>query len=546
MDELTKFEKIRDTYDISDRNFCMLQSNYVMSLNSIGGGTKVAMIAVALFNRVISNIMFTPKDEDRHKGSIWSNPITVKEIMCDCESSKIIHGGKFETARSNYNKYLKELLDNNVFYRFGRQNFYIYTYEKEVFSWGYMSSGQSYVYPKTIKKILKSRTEMWSRLWNNSKLPGGGSVMSTESFQEDFWNLIEDLISKTPPPVKAKFTEMKRFSKVTSYKAHVERTIEDIADFEGYEEYNTFDEAMLPSSIVDKWAELVPEEVRTNTPGLPKTAAKVRTETSIHVINKHVIETLSEANRLHKDKLKTSKDGYHMLSYLERQVKSSMGITDPDFIIFKNISLEVQNYKLLRDRLYIMGKLDESFLRDWVDWFVRNHAVNRDIGSKYVATIALAKTLNKFIKRQRTPKTVSNINSSLYDEIRSFYTVGVSLEEACIKYGPFVIFSFMAVSFGLSEAKSMMNNMLDDLELMGQEHRYVKLVEMSTTMTSHPHRQGLMKEAAELLNKMIALLKKYNANPTKLGLKLKKGSDTIYDEYWRKIEYEWNSKQATT
>ena len=510
------------------------------------GGTK-SKLAIALFDRVTRSIKlrkdpFEASHTKEKKGSIWSNPMRIEEIVSTCTSV-----ASLEQSIQNYRRYLNELVEGNLFYRFGRSGHYAYTYERNVCSWACFSSGEAYVYPTLVKKILASESDLWLLFWNQSKNAGEASVLTLDGFTLEFAKFVDGLLDRLAPVAKAKCRRFDPREAPRLYLNEITGIVNDMDDFKGFAENATFDLSKLPASVAQKYhqtehgklgveavlADIIPEEEGGLAP--KRKGAKRLTQRALLSIDRYIVEQSMEANTVSDANLSPKDSSRHMLSLLERKIKRIKGLPDnPNFVISKNPSAENFEWQKVVDSLTDANSLSNSFIREWVDWFVVNHMAKRDIDSKTILIRELHKTFIKFmsVRTQNSPDTV---NSTIYEDMRRRYDGIEALEFLCLKYGFFLPYNFLHVKFGVREACLAYEDMFQRLDSLPDPVRRKNLSEMVRMTCSRSPRSYLLKVGSPMMMRLDEFLKKNACTFAELGVGFSADSDVSERAFWRKI-----------
>ena len=147
-------------------------------------------------------------------GGIWSNPIRIEDIMSAMSNKFRDSNEAIVKSRNNYVRYVRELVASNVFHRCGRNNFYVYTFEKNILSWSYYSQFP-YLYPATLSVLSSSfseysKTYLLNKKHDKHKMP---------PVHYDFAEFVEKMVNKTNPYVRImlpKFSFEDGYGKTTS------------------------------------------------------------------------------------------------------------------------------------------------------------------------------------------------------------------------------------------------------------------------------------------------------------------------------------------
>jgi len=536
MSNIKDIEPIRELLDCANGQFNLSQPNFTLCLNAIEKGGVKAMVSVALFNRITSNVYLLKTEGKQKKGSVWSNPIPVEEIIMDCTSRKVLGEKGIAALKPNYSRYIAELIANNVFYRFGKNNFHVYTYEKEVFSWGYMNKKLAFVYPKTVKKLIASKTDLWNLFSHNHK-PGVNSSMMIGEFSERFAMFIDELVQKMPPKTKSRFRKYTKHYDASIYLYEVEAMLAKTDDFDGFDEYNSFDESMLPLSVEGKFSELIPGEVKSNSSNAFGHQRRI-SEKSLFFINESLLAKIVAVNGLPEEQLHVSSDAYHLLSYLERKIKEKRGITDPSLVIFKSLSKEQNQCAELFDRLTATDNRDDDFIKEWIKWFVINQTLDKDFDSSYVICRALLRTYNKFSKSYLIEMGDDKVVSVLYNSMKDKYSIDCTIEELCGQFGVWLSYNFLHVSYGEKEAIDLMLGMFEEISNEEGQKKRTRIETLLKATCSRPWEPGLVTRLHPITKAMDKMVSGNNCRLADLGLSPDRTTDAQHSAFWRKINDE--------
>jgi len=461
---------------MSDGNFSVIQNNLMLCYNFIGG--VKGKIAISLFNRITGSVCFE-KVETQEKilriGSLWSNPLTISDILCDC-FSEFDSKQKYISTKNNYMLYLKDLIDNGVFFRFGKNNFYSYTYEKNIFSWGYMCSGERYIYPQTIKKLLASEDDLMKLFWNIKK-PDSSHIMTLDEFIISFAVFVDEIVCKLPPQVKnrlRKFDKSKESARL--YINETKKILSATDDFEGYTESSTFEIRRLPLTMQEKitsqkdFREIIPEEEFSGYKPKIQKAAKSK----LYMIQKR-FSKFESLEKINDESLKISEKQDHLISFFDRRIKELKGITG-SCVIFKNVSKEYLACKELYDLVSSLNEEKENFIREWIQWYVRQ-LKQEEIDGDYVAIRGLVKTFDRFSNIRRRERGEEEF-SSLYNDIEETIKNSFDLADVCRKFGLTLTYNYLCAAQGQKEADAQFEHLLESLKNTVPESRRTIIWEM--------------------------------------------------------------------
>lgn len=534
---------IREIFDLDDGKFSLVQNDLLLCYNFIGGvrGT----IAVSLFNRIIRNVFFKKfmiNEEILRIGSLWSNPLTISEIMADC-FSRFDSETRYKSTKNNYNTYITDLIDNKVFYKFGKNNFYAYTYEKNIFSWGYMCKDVSYVYPQTLRRLIKTEDDLFNLFWNVKKTGSDFYVMEMDEFVYNFACFIDQVIISMAPTVKNRF---RRFDKVAEsaklYLDEIRSVLEKTKDFEGYEEDCMFQINLLPLSLQERFdaSEITPSEQNGSKPFKP-ILNKYR-GSQLYAVRK-AMERTEEARDLSEGSLRVSEKPSHLISLLERKIKEIRGITG-DKVVIKNVVRETEACKSLYD-LFVDYKLNkETFIREWIDWYVRN--MEEKISADYIIITSLSKTFLKFKEEKEREEREKGAYSSLYENINDCFKKSIDIEQICRKYGLIFVYNYLWVTQGRKEAEAQFENLLFSLEAMLPQVQRSVLWEMQkATHCNRSRRCGYFDKDSLIKVKMGEFLVKTACTYKDFGLSSFDRPNSEEAAFWEKIKHELTNREKT-
>jgi len=425
--------------DLRNGQFSLVQNRLISCYNSIQGvrGT----VSIALFNKIIETV-YVKRDKvidvgDSY-GSIWSNAFMIDDIIeeiygdFDDESKK-------KKVKDNLYIYIKDLLDNNLFYRFGSNNLYSYTYEKNIYSWGYFCNDKNHIYPYTIKKIINSQGCLWDIMSNSYKSYEKKNGMTPDDFLLKFKDLVISLIQKSPSCIFNTLIKENEFSSPKLFLSYIKETFNKLEDFYGYEE-SRFDIKKIPQSIKKRIEmkdinSLLPK----NQDLLPIYGRKNSKSKAYSIVAKtKQLETLRNVS---DDKLCVSNSSWHLMAFLERCINRRLGLNDSNILI-KNLSLEKLQCDAIRDIIHDEPFNKESFLRDWCLWFSKKMNSKYISKSNFIASGLMSKTLNQF-KDYYLGNDIKYF-SSLFNEMKEFLKDEdiISLLE---KYGLYMSYNFCYV-----------------------------------------------------------------------------------------------------
>jgi hypothetical protein len=535
---------LSNVLDCVDGTWSVIVDDLLLCYGMVGG-TK-SKLSIALFDKIARSIKLrAPSDESQakvKKGSIWSSPMKIEDIVSTCTSTSAITNNI-----QNYRRYLNELVDGNVFYRFGRSGHYAYTYERNVCSWSCFSSGESYVYPTLIKKILSSESDLWLLFWNHSKSVGDASVMTMDGFVIEFAKFVDGLLDKLPPVAKALCRKFDERESPRLYLSEIDGVISKMDDFKGFYENSSFDINKLPASVTSRYYQMCGGDAKKESAFLdiipeedggraPKRKAPNRiNQRALFGIERHVVEKSIEANLTTDSSLNPMSNSRHLLSLLERRIKKIKGLPeDPHFVISKNLSSENREWQKLVDQLTIFGVISNSFIREWVDWFSVSVMPNKDIDSKTVLVAELYKTLSKFMAIRKKDHPDSD-HSTIYEDMRKRYDGVEPVETLCMKYGLFLPYSFLHVKFGEKEACLVYEDMFHRLNEKPLPVRRNILAEIVRITYSRSQRTGMLKLDSPMMKRLDDFLTENACQSSDLGLSFSSDSDVAERAFWRKI-----------
>jgi len=440
--------KIGEVFDLKNGLFSVVQNNLLTVYLSLKG--MKGTVSSILLNRVISGVYFEVSKEEAkdgtivssRTGTIWSEPSTVDDIVCDIypffDNEKT-----YRSTRNNIQKVLNEIIDQRFFYRFGRNNFYAYTYEKNLVSWKYLFDTESFVYPHTLKKMLSSEADLWALFLNSSKDGDGKLVFTLDEFFHHFALFIDGMIGELPKTVGEKFVRFDKSEKYARLFLDECRSVAStLGDYEGFVDDGSCKMDRLPASISEKFSDIIPADER---PGyIPPRAVSSR---GAVYRRKKNLEKFSESYELEDRALRICEEPTHLMTYFDRRVKETLGISH-NLVIFKNVSLETEACLKIFDVL-VENKNGESFLKDWIRWYIRNHRDNI-LDARNSLLHGLLKSYDVFVRS--TTASSGTPHSSIFDEIKKEFKESIDIERLCRKHGVFDVYNFIFVAEGESEA----------------------------------------------------------------------------------------------
>lgn len=530
--------------DCSNGQFSMVQNNLNICYPMAGSGS-VGKLAGSLFDSIIRSITLrgsVPYDDTgSKKGSIWSNPMMFSDVLASCVKARSIR-----TSESSFRKHMKELLDGNIFYRFGKSGLYAYTYERHIFSWDCFSKGTAYVYPHTLMKIIRSRTDVWNLFWRVTK-QGQPAVMTSMGFGIEFAKFIDGLANRMTPPAKKGCRNFDERENAELYLEEIAEYVNALNPFEGFEEYSSFDINELPATVMEEYLgkcskgdEVFADIIPVDDGGTAvRRAVRGRSKRRLLGIETHVISKMSEANKLPDFALDPVNNPRHLMSLIERRVKRAKGLpTDPEYVISRNLNIEHNEWTKLRDKLLDANCLSNDFLRDWVDWFVMNKIAPRDIDSRIVFIKELRKTFLVF-KAKHTMDTINDERSTIYDDLANRFDGITPVEEFCKKYGYIIVYNFLHDKYGKKEADDVYTSFVERAKSMDEPLRKSLLVSIVRTTRSYSNERGKFdKSYTSVVNGLYALLIENDCDPITLGLHFRNSKSTSEYSFWRKIGHE--------
>lgn len=533
MNHLSLNFDILSPLDVRDGQFALVQSKILFLYNSLPGIR--GQLAVSILTRIISSVYVSEGE-----GDVWSSVFSINDIIGDIYPS-FSDKEHFENTKGNVFNYIKDLLNNNIFYRFGKNGNYSYTYEKNIFSWGYFCEDKSYVYPYTIKKILKTEKDLCNIMWHNEE-----DSDSREKFPYEFSNFIYGLIQKTPDCVKDVLSPLEKDrGDARLYLDLLSKKLSKIDNFKGVEK-GTFKLSKLPMNIQNsfrdkKFSNIIPEDKE---PGFSVRSTSIGKSKSYAI--RQIAKALEKANDMPENELELSKEPYHFLSFLERKIKTSCSL-HKDSTIYGRISAEKLSCSTLLDKT--VGIEDrEMFLRKWAVWFSENVKGKNIFDGDFVISKEMMKTYSIFKKEYDKKNNLSFLDegapsSDIYSDLKNDVDSDMDILKLNLKYGIFKTYNYLSLTLNKDRCKELFLNFINEVKLMGEDDRkkYLSNVIISTVKDKMKE-SGLFAKDERIRSGINSLLEENKCLPKDLGLSFAKIPPTSCLNFWKRVEYVSNSR----
>lgn len=530
--------RVGDLFDLKDGSFSVVQNNLLIAYLSLKG--VKGSVSIAIFNRIVSGVYFDvlkEKTEDgdvisERSGTIWSEPATVDDIVYDLYPY-FEDENTYKSTRNNLQKIINDVVDQRLFYRFGKNNFYAYTYEKNFVSWKHLFDGKSYVYPHTLKKLLNSEADLWTLFLRSLKEGDEKPIFTLEEFFRHFALFVDGIIGELPPSVAIRFS---RFDKSGKYARlfldDCKSVAASIGDYEGFVDDGSCKMNRMPASLADKFRDIIPKD---ELPGY--TPPKAKSSRGAVFRNRKNMEKFSGAYQLEDGALKISEDPTHLMTYFERRFKEFSGIGH-DFAIFKSVSLEILSSKELFD-LLTENQKDEPFLKDWIRWYIRNYK-DKILQDNSVIR-GLLKSYFGFMKTKIGGTKVPH--STIFDEMKMEFKQSFDIETLCRKHGVFDVYNFIFVVEGEAEAVKHFDHFYDYVNGLGllEKKDVVIAITRSTFHEKFPDFGYLMDKEHSVVKRLQKLAVEFASSLKIVPAHI---MDREHYDFKEKIKYEYARRKA--
>lgn len=532
-----KYDDITRPFEMENGTFSLVNLDYSMCLLSIPPGVR-GKVAYAIFSSIISPV-YREKDEDTlKKGSLWSDSLSIDTIVSLIEPQQK-NQKTYVSTRNNYMVYVSELIKNNIFYRFGKNNQYCYFYEKNILSWGYLWSTPYYIYPATIKKVLSSVRDLWDFYWHVLTKEGKDDFTVNE-FYDLFASMVSVMIEKSSPALKQKVRLFdNRKERATLYLKHVSQQLSTLPDLYGFEGWQGFQLERIPMSVQSKFDEIIPEEARDGSKGYKPAFSKINRSALYRVRNK-ILASYTSVRSLLDSSLNVQENPYHLMFYLEKSIKEFKGIHDEEIVLYKNISAEVEACKRLYDQLHNECVKSDIFIREWIRWFVREN-LDDQYTKNTIMIVQLMKTLRRF-KSISIKSENEALYSSIYDDIDKMYRTSITPVDICKKYGFYLCYNFILVKSGKMIADAEMESMLCSIEQEDEVSRRNTLYSIMSATVFRDNYIGFVEEDNNVNAKYVSMLIENSCLPSDHN-KNWKAQDAEHAAFWKRIKYEHEQRR---
>lgn len=334
-----------------------------------------------LFAMTIKNIHYPKKGQVQEcKNRIHTcTLITVDTLLDNANSKKYSDGKKMENDRSNCAKQIVSLHDQNIYYHWKYDKFYIFIMERELGSWTYYND-YGYVTPCTMKKILVRADDMLHNMPKHVKQSGG--VPDHLDIRNSFGAFMDGMAWKMHPLVAASLPKWKDGNDLEQYLGRLGDKIETLNKFEGLEEDPKFIDK-LPALIRNKYIsglrkdkmkedkkkvakekalakELVPKGESSNLAKKPRKPRKKNKKTTpVSSDGKPIKQAYTKV-------LKPFEDSNDLIKYYRAFLQQYSGNAR---ILFGNFACDTAVATELLDLLKERGRDNKAFLDAWLEYF---------------------------------------------------------------------------------------------------------------------------------------------------------------------------------
>lgn len=525
---IVKYDDITKPFEMENGAFSLVNVVFLLCLQNIPPGIK-GRIAVALFCSIVQNVYSEGEENGQKRGSRWSPALSLENIIAMVESTP---GDKkqFEYMKNNFRNYVNELLENNMFYRFGKTNHFCYFYEKNLLSWQYLWNKKAYVYPVTVKKLLDSIPDLWDFYWHDSD-----GDLSIGEFYFLLASMISDVVSRFHPSLRHKY---KLFDKNSDnpifYLKQISTLIQKEEDLSGLDSLSGFEFSRLPMSVQEKFAEIIPDESKEGSAGFKPSFNKT-SRGALRRIRDVVMINYSKVRDLHEIALNVEGDPNHLLYYLEMSIKTIKRISDKDTIIYKNIGAEKEICNRIHDALREEGVLTGAFIRSWIDWFVRDR-VETEYNKNKLISSELLKSLKRYLQFYRKSE-----ESIIFDDVNKMYMSDFSLEDACKKYGLHICYNFLFTKTGRKEADDEIDCLLSSIEKRDESTRKNVLFAIMSSTMSHGDQAYKINLDGQVYKKFKRLLDENGCSLLSSDMEYSPANEDVC-AFWRKVDHEYKQR----
>jgi hypothetical protein len=530
------YDSVISPFEMENGAFSQVNLVFLSCLINIPPGVK-GKVAAAIFQNIILNVYREKEEAGQKKGSRWSPAMGIEQIIAMIESSPKDEK-HFMSMKNNYSSYITELLDNNIFYRLGKRNRYCYFYEKNVLSWGYLWNGPSYVYPASIKKVLASVKDLWDFYTHDGDKEARDSL-SMDEFYDLLADMLRDMVSKLHPLAKSK---LKQFDKGRSgamlYVKELSSKIKDLPDLCGLDSLEKFQVARLPMSVQDDFSDLIPPESKEGSAGY-KPSFNRTSKGALKRIRDMVFINYVKVRDIPEDELQVEKNAYHLMHFLEKNIKSVKHVQDDEITIYKNLGAEKENCERIYDALRSCGQLTSMFIRSWIEWYVRDN-FDFHFGKGGLITSELLKTVKKYA-HSYSSCCESVLSSIIYDDLDKIHRNSFCLQDLCVKYGMFVSYNFLLVKTGRKSTDIEFDNLLDSINSQSVGEKRSTLFSIMSSTMNYGNQAFKIDIKGLVYKKFLQLLRENNCTNEEHELSFKPISEDIR-AYWRRIEHEYDKR----
>ena len=338
--------------------------------------TALAKLSHLLFTLVIKNVIYSDKGNTKPgEDRIYTNtPMTIYSVLENVKSISYAEGKKMSNDRSNWEKKLQELYDNNVFYFWKYNGFYIFILEREFASWR-MYNKNGYVTPRTMIKIIIRADEIINTM--EGFVRKEGSEIDRLAIENSFGVFINKMLDKMNPVIS--LSKWNGEGSIYDYLEEVFEPLKSLSVFDGLVESEEFLIRLPPivrekyKKLIEKWNAMSEKEQRALAEELSPKGDKANLGKKIRKKRQKKIVT-PEGNSVPKTpvkkkydkKIEPFEDSKQFVKYYKAFLQQYSGTTS---ICFDDFESDAGVAAEILDLLAIHGRKNKEFLDTWLKYF---------------------------------------------------------------------------------------------------------------------------------------------------------------------------------
>jgi len=444
---------------------------------------------------------------------LWSKPRTAMQVMA-------FHNNRFSNP-DEQKRYEKPFLDrvqwlreNHIFNVFCANGYMSFAIEPNVFSWGVLCRGKSYLYPRSVRNLIASRHEL-GLLYTSSGL------VTDRLFDIEFDIFVRKLVLEMYPLIRGTIGQAYSRYKVEDIVAVLEKS----PDYY-FIDHASFDIKRMP---VEVRALLYPESERKFANIMP---------ISPDLSGKRVNTMPNNLDAITDPELRIDYEHTAFMLEFGNLIKKRRGDTSSDELIGHDRT-NIAIVKSIFDDLRGTGFLNEGFISGWMTWFIDNSGLGE---SKLVADVPnLLRTFRKSLwsfARHSSVTSFEHYGEDISAEMAKFFDFGVGgLRRSAIEYG-IILSGTYAIKKSSSadpesEVRAFVSRLLD-IEKSNDRYNEVVLIAWKTMLFGND-RGGLFSDQVKKMIISLVTGIEFSDEEDRVYTRAKSLISNAVDEFWLHI-----------